>query len=294
MATAATAYKQSFGFDAPPYTYADFEESDVLVLVGSNLCIAHPIMWERIARNPNHPEIIVVEITRIVPEIQQVEVTRLVEVEKEVTRIVEIPRVDPGTALPTPDLELLQIEFWPDFDQPAVLVLLTGSLPPGRPLPAELIIPVPPDAQINAVAQIDEDGMAAIDYQPLEDAVLFQSDTAAFRVEYYVPYQQEENRRAYDFQWLAPFTVDELAVQLQRPANAIDLAAQPEPSAVSTDPDDSLDYYLFDPLSVPRGVPYRLAFNYTMISDTLTIEELYPTPPAQPPSPLHDQQVNFN
>jgi anaerobic selenocysteine-containing dehydrogenase len=44
MATVATAYKESFGFDAPPYTYKDFEESDVLVFVGSNLCIAHPIM----------------------------------------------------------------------------------------------------------------------------------------------------------------------------------------------------------------------------------------------------------
>ena len=32
MATAVVAYKQSFGFDAPPFTYADFEESDVLVL----------------------------------------------------------------------------------------------------------------------------------------------------------------------------------------------------------------------------------------------------------------------
>ena len=29
MATAVVAYKQAFGFDAPPYTYADFEESDV-------------------------------------------------------------------------------------------------------------------------------------------------------------------------------------------------------------------------------------------------------------------------
>jgi assimilatory nitrate reductase catalytic subunit len=61
MATAVTAYKQSFGFDAPPYTYADFEESDVIVLVGSNLCIAHPIMWQRIMRNKNRPEIIVVD-----------------------------------------------------------------------------------------------------------------------------------------------------------------------------------------------------------------------------------------
>ncbi|MEQ8208236.1 MAG: nitrate reductase [Lacipirellulaceae bacterium] len=64
MATAATAYKQAFGFDAPPYTYQDFEESDVIVLIGSNLCIAHPIMWERVCRNPHNPKIIVIDPRR--------------------------------------------------------------------------------------------------------------------------------------------------------------------------------------------------------------------------------------
>lgn len=61
MATSVVAYKQSFGFDAPPYTYADFEESDVIVLIGSNLCIAHPILWQRVMRNPHHPKIIVID-----------------------------------------------------------------------------------------------------------------------------------------------------------------------------------------------------------------------------------------
>ena len=61
MATSAVAYKQSFGFDAPPFTYADFEESDVLVFIGSNPCIAHPIMWQRVMRNRHSPEIIVVD-----------------------------------------------------------------------------------------------------------------------------------------------------------------------------------------------------------------------------------------
>ena len=61
MATAVTAYKQSFGFDAPPASYADFEESDVIVLVGSNLCIAHPILWQRVMRNKRQPQIIVID-----------------------------------------------------------------------------------------------------------------------------------------------------------------------------------------------------------------------------------------
>jgi len=64
MATAHVAYKQSFGFDAPPYTYADFEAGDVLVFIGSNPAIAHPIMWQRVMRNPNRPEIIVIDPRR--------------------------------------------------------------------------------------------------------------------------------------------------------------------------------------------------------------------------------------
>lgn len=61
MATAVAAYKESFGFDAPPFTYADFEESDCLVFIGANPCIAHPIMWQRVLRNKRSPQIIVVD-----------------------------------------------------------------------------------------------------------------------------------------------------------------------------------------------------------------------------------------
>jgi anaerobic selenocysteine-containing dehydrogenase len=61
MATAVAAYQESFGFDAPPYSYADFEQSDVIVLVGSNLAIAHPILWQRVARNQHQPQIVVVD-----------------------------------------------------------------------------------------------------------------------------------------------------------------------------------------------------------------------------------------
>lgn len=64
MATAHVAYKQSFGYDAPPFCYDDFEESDVLVFVGANPCIAHPILWERVMRNPRKPDIIVLDPRR--------------------------------------------------------------------------------------------------------------------------------------------------------------------------------------------------------------------------------------
>jgi assimilatory nitrate reductase catalytic subunit len=61
MATAHVAYKQAFGFDAPPFTYKDFELSETLVFAGANPCIAHPIMWERVMMNKNNPDILVVD-----------------------------------------------------------------------------------------------------------------------------------------------------------------------------------------------------------------------------------------
>ena len=64
MATTHVAYKESFGFDAPPFTYSDFEESDVLVFFGANPCIAHPIMWQRVMNNKRKPLIIVVDPRR--------------------------------------------------------------------------------------------------------------------------------------------------------------------------------------------------------------------------------------
>ena len=64
MATAVSAYKESFGFDAPPYTYDDFEQSDCMVFIGANPCIGHPIMWERVLRNRHNPEIIVIDPRR--------------------------------------------------------------------------------------------------------------------------------------------------------------------------------------------------------------------------------------
>ena len=61
MATAVAAYKEAFGFDAPPYAYADLEESDVIVLIGSNIAIAHPILWHRVMCNPHQPQIVVID-----------------------------------------------------------------------------------------------------------------------------------------------------------------------------------------------------------------------------------------
>ncbi|WP_455383045.1 molybdopterin oxidoreductase family protein [Salinispira pacifica] len=64
MATAAVAYKQAFGFDAPPFSYKDFEESDLMIFVGANPVIAHPVIWNRVKMNSKDADIVVIDPRR--------------------------------------------------------------------------------------------------------------------------------------------------------------------------------------------------------------------------------------
>jgi len=61
MASAVVTYKQSFGFDAPGFTYTDIENSDCLIFLGANPAIAHPILWQRLKNNTLSPDVVVVD-----------------------------------------------------------------------------------------------------------------------------------------------------------------------------------------------------------------------------------------
>lgn len=59
MATSVVAYKQSFGFDAPPYTLNDLSLSDTLIFIGANPAVAHPVSWMRIRKNKDAKIIVI-------------------------------------------------------------------------------------------------------------------------------------------------------------------------------------------------------------------------------------------
>src|SRR4029079_1546271 len=50
MSSAVAAYRETFGSDGPPASYADIDQADCIFLVGSNTAACHPIVWARILR----------------------------------------------------------------------------------------------------------------------------------------------------------------------------------------------------------------------------------------------------
>lgn len=63
MSSAVVGYKRSLGADAPPCSYEDIELSDCVMIVGSNMAYAHPVLFRRLeearARRPEMKVIVV-------------------------------------------------------------------------------------------------------------------------------------------------------------------------------------------------------------------------------------------
>ncbi|MES2819954.1 MAG: nitrate reductase, partial [Pseudomonadota bacterium] len=67
MSSAVVGYKRSLGADAPPCNYEDIEQSDCVLIAGSNMAFAHPVLFRRLeeakARRPQM-QIIVIDPRR--------------------------------------------------------------------------------------------------------------------------------------------------------------------------------------------------------------------------------------
>jgi hypothetical protein len=177
---------------------------------------------------------------------------------------------------PVSTLSQLVIDFWPDYDQSSVLVLLTGTLPEGTALPAEVTIPLPADASVHVVARITQDGGMIDDvvYTTEGNQLRMTLPETRFRVEYYLPYTAVDSSRSFTFTWLSSTSVDEMLLAVQQPVAATDLATQPTAVAVAQSSTDGFTYHTLPNQAVPGGKPLTVSFNYTMNSPQLSTENL--------------------
>ena len=66
MASAVAGHLRAFGEDIVPASYADLEQTDLIVLIGSNTAWCHPIVWQRIeaARSSRGTRLVVIDPRR--------------------------------------------------------------------------------------------------------------------------------------------------------------------------------------------------------------------------------------
>lgn len=196
--------------------------------------------------------------------------------------------VPTAAAQDTVRLASLEVSVWPEYDQPAALVILDGQLDPSVTLPVSLAVRMPARAgQPHAVAVTGAAGdllTAAYTTQTAgEDIIVtFQTQSLGFRVEYYDPALTiDGDARAFVFDWQTDYAIAAAEVRVQQPAGARDLAGQPALANLGPG-EDGLTYYQAAWGALQPGDRATLRLTYAKTGTALTVATLGGAPAPVP------------
>jgi len=190
------------------------------------------------------------------------------------------------------------IELWPEYDQPAVLVILAGVLPPTVILPAELTLTIPGTATVFAAAVKDaNDGLlnAAFSTTPVgaQTQVKLTATASAFQLEYYDDNLAINNStRSFTWQWQADYAAQQVTVRVQEPAGASQVRTTPALQTTGAG-DLGLIYQEGNLGAVAAGQPLTLALSYTKSSSQLSADAIGAARPAATPAPANSSAAGL-
>jgi hypothetical protein len=145
----------------------------------------------------------------------------------------------PASAQDGIQLKMLNVQLWPEFDQPAMLVIYDFTLTESTPLPVSLDLRIPADANLIAVAYASSGNLLNVPYQePVEEegwqVVTFQADTTAvYHIEYYAPLTRADSQREYLYLWPGDYAVDEFKVSVKIPIDTEEYTTDPQMRATT-------------------------------------------------------------
>lgn len=188
-----------------------------------------------------------------------------------------------------PRLAELQIDFWPEYDRAAMLVIYRGTLTADTALPAPLTFRYP--AQFGAplaVAYGDAQGrLISLEYTSLTQGgdllVTFSTPAASFQIEYYdTTLDLSTSPRQYAYASLAPYPIQSLLFKVQHPVGAANLTTVPAFTNATTDA-AGLIYSEVTRANLATGDAINLTLQYAKTSSTLTVDSFPASAPTAPP-----------
>ncbi len=130
-------------------------------------------------------------------------------------------------------LDSLKISLWSEYDQPSMLVIYDFKLPADAKLPVNLKIAFPKDANLTAVALLENGQYINADFSGPQDennqlVITIQvKKQTTYHVEYYEPLARTGNARSFNYQWLGKYAINNLKVEIQVPADSTAVKSTP-------------------------------------------------------------------
>jgi hypothetical protein len=184
-------------------------------------------------------------------------------------------------------LSSVSVDVWPEYDQPAVLVIYHISMPANTTLPVILNLRIPAQAEAYAIATSDPvNGLLNAPYdrtvQGTWATLAITANAKNVQVEYYDPLVRNGSARHIVYEWAGDYAVDSFALDLQQPTGATNMVTNPSllPSPVGQ---DGFVYFQSTPQPLSTGQTYTLTADYQKTTDALSTTGL----PVQPTQPLN-------
>jgi hypothetical protein len=183
-------------------------------------------------------------------------------------------------------LSSVQVQLWPEYDQPSVLVIYDFTVPDSAQLPLSISLRFPNDANLVAVASQAADGsLLNTDYQgPTTEGdwqdISVQIQTAGvYHVEYYAPLARDGNVRHYSYLWPGDYAVDDFVISVRLPTDATNVSS--DPAMQSSQSSDGTPYLRkdFGSLGIQQQLPLELTYTKTTEALTTSQQSLKPSQP---------------
>lgn len=190
------------------------------------------------------------------------------------------------SAQDVPSLDTLEIDLWPEYDDPSMLVIYKAILSPEVSLPTEITFRIPVEAGAPTAVAVGPDASSVADVvydtQVMGDwiDISFIATTPVIQFEYYDPALVKDGaQRSYDFSWPGDYAVDSLILQLQHPIGATSVAVTPTMGRVVQN-NDGFMYNIIEVGTLEQGSLFDLGVSYQKESDDLSIQSLQIQPSA--------------
>jgi len=186
-----------------------------------------------------------------------------------------------------PGFSSLEIDLWPEYDRPDVLVIYKGVLSPQTTLPAKLTLRIPVAAGEPTAVAVGADPGSVADVMHTSQVngdwleVSFVAAMPAIQFEYYEPtLVKEGNQRSYKYTWPGDYAVEALTLEVQHPVGATALTISPS-SGRSEQGGDGFTYNTIDLGSLESGSTFDLDISYQKEGAGLSFQELEIQPSAE-------------
>ncbi len=201
----------------------------------------------------------------------------------------------PVRAQDTVTFSSVDVSILPEYDRPSVLVIYDFIAPQTATFPFDVSIRIPENADLLAVAYLDNGNFLNTPYDATQVANGWRSvrftieNPAGYRIEYYDDYKKNGTTRTYHYEWAGDAEVLSFQLTFLQPRGAKNTVTDPDLGSGIMNA-EGLTEYGTQFTNLAGGQTISLDIQYEKTNDDLTVTGS----PVQPTTPLTTESGGLN